>query len=174
MSFLDMSYIHKKIFWCYFEEEVLVSLHEKAGANLRIYKKTRIYMKEIKDRLNYMPNYWYNMKNCTGTLHGIYRLYDKLLHVHDELNIKSTYHKLVHGPCTIEFNTALLQHLINTILEQIHVIYNMVSTKYVLNLQDRTAMVGVHANKVIESFLNFDDCFFGEFKSGKPIQLNWL
>ena len=46
----DMSYIHKKIFWCYFKEGVLVSLHEKAGANLRIYKKTRIYMKELKDR----------------------------------------------------------------------------------------------------------------------------
>ena len=50
----------------------------------------------------------------------------------------------------------------------------MVSTKCVLKLQDRMTMVGVHANKVIESFLNFDNHFFGEFKSGKPIQLNWL
>ena len=41
---------------------VLVSLHEKAGANLRIYKKTRIYIKELNDRSNYMPNYWSNMK----------------------------------------------------------------------------------------------------------------
>ena len=50
----------------------------------------------------------------------------------------------------------------------------MVSTKYVLKLQDNTTMVGVHANKAIESFLNFDDHFFGDFKSGKPVQLNWL
>ena len=169
-----MSYVHRKIFWCYFEEGVLVLLHEKAGANLRIYKKTRIYMKELNDRLNYMPNYWYNMKNYTGTLHGINRLYYKLLHVHGELKIKSRYHMLVHGPCTTEFNTALFQHLINTILEQIHAIYYMVSMKYVLKLQDQMTMVGVHTNKAIESFLNFDGCFFGDFKCGKPVQLNWL
>ena len=131
---------------------LLVSLHEKAGANLRIYKKTRIYMKEIKDRLNYMPNYWYNMKNCPGTLHGIYRLYYKLLHVNSELKIRSSYHKLVHGPCTIEFNTELLQDLIHAILEQICAIYHMVSTKYVLKLQNQTTMVGVHAKKAIKSF----------------------
>ena len=118
----DTSYIHKKIFWYYFEERVLVLLHEKAGANLRIYKKTRIYMKELNDRSNYMPNYWCNMKNCTGTLHGINRLYYKLLHVHSESKIKSCYHELVHGPCTTEFNTALLPNLIDTILEQIHAI----------------------------------------------------
>ena len=35
-------------------------------------------------------------------------------------------------------------------------------------------MVGVHANKAIESFLNFDNRFFGDFKFGKPVKLNWL
>ena len=50
----------------------------------------------------------------------------------------------------------------------------MVSMKYVLKLQDQTTMVGVHANKAVESFLNFDDGFFGNFKFGKPVQLNWL
>ena len=98
-------------------------------------------MKELDDRLNYMRSYWYNMKNCTGTLHGIYRLYYKLLHVHSESKIKSPYHELVHGPCTAEFNTALLQHLIDIILEQIRAIYHMVSMKYVLKLQDQTTMV---------------------------------
>ena len=46
--------------------------------------------------------------------------------------------------------------------------------KYVLKLQDQTTMVGAHANKAIESFLNFDDRFFGDFKFGKSVQLNWL
>ena len=121
-----------------------------------------------------MPIYWYNMKNCTGTLHGIYRLYYKLLALKGEATCRSNYHELVHGPRTIEFNTALLQHLINTILEQIHTIYNMVSMKYVLKLQDQTTMVGVCFNKAIESFLTFDDRFFGDFKYGKPVHLNWL
>ena len=121
-----------------------------------------------------MPNYWYNMKNCTGTLHGVHRLYYKLLHVCSESKIKSSYHKLVHGPCTIEFNTALLLHLIDTILEQICAMYHMVSMKYVLKLQDKMTMVGVHANKAIESFLNFDHHFFDDFKFAKPVQLNWL
>ena len=35
----DTSYIHKKIFWCYFKEGVLVSLHEKVGANLAFTRK---------------------------------------------------------------------------------------------------------------------------------------
>ena len=109
-------------------------------------------MKEIKDRLNYMPNYWYNMKNCTGILHGIYRLYYKLLHVNGKSKIRSSYHELVQGPHTIEFNTELLRDLIHTILEQIHAIYYLVSTKYVLKLQDKMTMVGVRANKAIESF----------------------
>ena len=50
----------------------------------------------------------------------------------------------------------------------------MVPTKYLLKLQDQTTVVGVYANKAIESFPNFDDCFFGDFKFGKPVQLNWL
>ena len=83
-------------------------------------------------------------------MHGIYGLYYKLLHVHCESKIKSHYHELVHGPHTTEFNTALLQHLIDTILEQIHAIYHLVSTKYVLKLQDQTTMVGVHTNKAID------------------------
>ena len=131
-------------------------------------------MKELKDRSNYMPTYWYNMKNYTGTLHGIYRLYYKLLAMNDEATIRSNYHELVHGPQTIELNTALLQHLIHTILEQIRSIYHMVSTKYVLKLQDQMTMAGVHCNKAIESFLTFDDRFFGDFKYGKPVHLNWL
>ena len=91
-----------------------------------------------------------------------------------EATIKSNYHEFVHRPQTIEFNTALLQHLINTVLEQIHSMYHMVSTKYVLKLQDQMTMVGVCCNKAIESFLTFDDHFFGDFKYGKPVHLNWL
>ena len=55
----DNSFIHKKIYWCFFEEGVLVSLHEKAGANLRISRKTRIYLKELSERSNYLQNLWY-------------------------------------------------------------------------------------------------------------------
>ena len=50
----------------------------------------------------------------------------------------------------------------------------MMLTKYVLKLQDQVTMVGVHCNKAIESFLTFDDHFFGDFKYGKPVHLNWL
>ena len=170
----DKSYIHRKIFWCYFEQGVLVSLHDKAGANLRIYKKTRVYMKEIADRSIHMPNDWYTMKICTSTMHGIYRIYYKLLTVNGEESITCDYHKLVHGPRTIEFNTALMPHLIHTILQQIRSIYHMVSTKYVQKLQDQTTMVGVRCNKAIESFLTFYDRFYGHFKNGKPVLLNWL
>ena len=55
----DNSFIHKKIYWCFFEEGVLVSLYEKAGANLRISRKTRIYLKELSERSNYLQNLWY-------------------------------------------------------------------------------------------------------------------
>ena len=50
----------------------------------------------------------------------------------------------------------------------------MVSGKYYLRLKDHTSMVGVHTNKFLEKFLDFDNCFFGEFQFGKPVKLQWL
>ena len=170
----DNSFIHKKIYWCFFEEGVLVSLHEKAGANLRIFKKMRIYLKELSERSSYLQNFWYSLKYCTGILHGIYRLYYKLLLIYGDSKIKSPYHNLVHGPHTIWFNARLLPHLIDIVLAQICDIYHMVSRKYYLKLQDKTSMVGVHTNKSLEKFLDFDDHFFGEFRFGKPVKLEWL
>ena len=73
----DKSYIHKKIYWCYFDEGVWVSLHEKARCNIRIYHKTRIYLQDIKTHLVYLKGNWFNLKNCTGTHFGICRLYYK-------------------------------------------------------------------------------------------------
>ena len=170
----DNSFIHKKIYWCFFEEGVLVSLHEKAGANLRIFRKMRIYLKELSERSTYLHNLWYSLKYCTGILHGIYHLYYKLLLIYGDSKVKSQYHDIVHGPRTMQFNTSLLQHLINIIFAQICNVYHMVSRKYYLKLQNDTSMVGLHANKAIEKFLDFDDRFFGEFSSGKPIKLEWL
>ena len=158
----DNSFIHKKIYWCFFEEGVFISLHEKAGTNLRIFKKMRIYLKELSERSSYLQNYWYSLKYCTGILHGIHRLYYKLLLIYGDSEIKSPYHDLVHGPHTIWFNAILLPHLIDTVLAQIHDVYHKVSRKYYLRLQDQTTMVEVHANKSLGKFLYFDDCFFGD------------
>ena len=80
----------------------------------------------------------------------------------------------MYRPHTIEFNARLLPHLINIVLAQIHDIYHMVSRKYYLRLQDQTSMVRVHANKSLEKFIDFDNCFSGEFQFGKPVKLQWL
>ena len=109
--------IHKKIYWCYFEEGVLVSLHKRAGANLRIFHRMRIYLKDIKEHSAYLHKYWFNLKNCMGTLFGIYRLYYKLLHMYSSQEVmKSPYHNMVgNGPCTVQLNCTL-PHFIDIIL----------------------------------------------------------
>ena len=116
----------------------------KTGCNLRIYHKMRIYLQDIKDHLGYLKHYWFNLKNCTGILFGIYRLYYRLLVkcVHNECP-KSDYHNIVNGPRTIEFNCRLLGDLIHNIQKQIREIYYMVSTKYMLHIQDYSMMIGV-------------------------------
>ena len=144
------------------------------GANLRIFKKTRIYLKELSERSSYLQNFWYSLKYCTGILHGIYILYYKLLLIYSDSKIKSPYHNLVHRPHTIQFNARLLPHLIAIVLAQIRDIYHMVSRKYYLKLQDETSMVGVCANKSLENFLDFDYRFFGEHHFGKLVKLEWL
>ena len=40
---------------------------------------------------------------------------------------------------------------------------SMVSTKYVLHIQDYSSMVGVHTNKAVENFLLFNEAFFWSF-----------
>ena len=50
----------------------------------------------------------------------------------------------------------------------------MVSTKYVLAVQDNTTMVGIRVSGTIEKFLLFDEAFFGNFLHGKPICLKWM
>ena len=130
----DNSFIHKKIYWCFFEEGVVVSLHEKTDANLRIFKKMKIYLKELSGRSSYLQNYWYSLQYCAGIWHGIYRLYYQLLLIYGDSEIKSPYHNLAHGSCTIQFNVRLLPHLIGIVLAQICNIYYMVSRKYYLRL----------------------------------------
>ena len=171
----DRNYIYKKIYWCYFKEGVWVSLHEKARCNIRIYHKTRIYLQDINTHSVYLKDYWFNLKNCTGTLFGIYKLYYKLLIkcLHKEVP-KSDYHNIVHGPQTVEFNWHFLQHIIDIIYSQIREIYHMVSSRYILQIQDYSTMIGIRANKEIEKFLLFDEAFFGDFSNGKPISLNWM
>ena len=66
----DNSFINKRTYWCFFEEGVLVLLHEKAGANLIMIKKMRIYLKELSERSSYFQNYLYLLKYCAGILHG--------------------------------------------------------------------------------------------------------
>ena len=50
----------------------------------------------------------------------------------------------------------------------------MVSTKYVLAVQDNTIMVGIRVNRTIEKFLQFDEVFLGDFLHGKPVCLKWM
>ena len=78
------------------------------------------------------------------------------------------------GPHTVQVNCTLLQHFIDIIWTQIHDIYYLVSTRYILKIQGTTTMVGVHANIALENILAFNDEFFGHFSNGKPLHLKWL
>ena len=143
----DNSDIHKKIYWCYFKEGVLVSLHEKTGA------KMRIYINDIKEHSAHLHKYWFNFKNCTGILFGICKLYYKLLYMYSHQKVmKSLYHNMVgNRPRTVQVNCTLLQHFIDIIWTQIRDIYYLVSTRYILKIQDTTTMVSVHANIALEN-----------------------
>ena len=55
-----------KTYWCHFEDGVLVSLHQKAGANLRIFHKMRIYTNDIQYHSAYLHKYWFNLKKLHG------------------------------------------------------------------------------------------------------------
>ena len=106
---------------------------------------------------------------------GIYRLYYKLLaKFSDKEGPKSDYHNIVHGPRSIQFNWNLLHHLIDVIYVQIRDIYHMVSSKCILDVQDYSTMVAVKVNKAIETFLDFNDAFFGDFLNCRPIHLSWM
>ena len=67
------------------------------------------------------------------------------------------------GPRTVQLNCTLLQHFIDIIWTQICDIYYLVSTRYILKIQDTTTMVGVRANITLKKFLAFNDEFIGHF-----------
>ena len=111
-----------------------------------------------------------------GILFGINKLYYKLLYMYSHREVtKSLYHNMVgNGLCTVQLNCTLLQHFIDIIWAQIRDIYYLVSTRYILKIQDTTTMVGVCANIALKKFLAFNEEFFGNFSNGKPVHLNWL
>ena len=75
--------------------------------------------------------------------------------------MKSLYHNMVgNGPHTVQVNCTLLQHFIEIIWTQICDIYYLVSTRYILKIQDTITIVGVHANIALKKFLTFNDEFF--------------
>ena len=81
--------------------------------------------------------------------------------------MKSSYHNMVgNGPRTVQLNCTLLQHFIDIIWTQIHDIYYLVSTRYMLKIQDTTTMVSVHANITLKKFLAFNDEFLDIFQMG--------
>ena len=132
-------------------------MHEKTGANLHIFQKMRKYLQDIQDHSTYLHKYWFNLK------------------ISDRQGMKSPYHNMVgNGPCTLQLNCTLLPHFSDIILLQICDIYYLVSTKYILKIQDMTTMIGVCANIALEKFLNFNKEFFGHFSNGKPVCLTWL
>ena len=105
---------HRKLYPDVFEPNILISLHEKKGTNLRMIDKNVYLLREIKAKKKYLHDYWYSLKYLVHALHTAYRLLYKVLGKYGNSSMcwRNKHHHLMKGPRTIAKNLAIFSDLV--------------------------------------------------------------
>ena len=78
MDFNNLKRMLTELFPDYFEPNIMVTAKYKT-MNLRIINKLHYLLGEMKVKVGYLENYWYNLKYMVKALHGVYLLLYKIL-----------------------------------------------------------------------------------------------
>ena len=101
-------------------------------------EELRQILKDVINRRSYLSCYWYNLKYFVRALHGVYRLYYKILIIYGNSSMarKNFSHNIVHGPRKIEENFRLFDEISEMIYFQLCYTESVLHFKLDINMQN--------------------------------------
>ena len=77
-----------------------MSVRYQHKLNLKLKEELDSILSKINRWRQYFHKYWYSLKYFTASMHGVYRLLNRLLVLHgnEATGKKSPYHNLLYGP----------------------------------------------------------------------------
>ena len=116
----------------------LVSCNDKRKVNIRMEPTILEMLKDIEQWQSYLHKYWFNLKYFVWSLHAVYKLLYKILHVIGNTSMASKLKclNIVHGPQPIQKNLQLFRELVVFTQIQTAMIGTIVQSKLNPNIQD--------------------------------------
>ena len=147
------------VYPCYFNSNYMVSCKEKQKVNIRMETTILEMLKDLEQRHSYLHNYWYTLRYFVCSLHAVYRLLFKVLHVFGNASMASKLkcHNLQDGPRPIQENLKLFKEL---------VVFNQIQTQIIgailrgnLNplFQDSISKIFFRLMKFLNNIIWFDN-----------------
>ena len=123
----------------------------------------------------YLGDYWYNLKYLTKGLHGVYRLFYKMIAVLGTPGMASRckYHYLVDGPQPIATNLKIYDHLLKIIDIQIGILGALVRMSSLHKVQD-TISLKLQSCKILDAILYNKEKNSNHFSNGLPIKFEFI
>ena len=97
---------------------ILAVLHcnyikDKRLLNLRMLTEIEFSLKDISNKIAYLPHFWYDLKLLMHTVYAVYRMYYKILLVHGNKGMaqKCQHHNLICGPQSVSKNIEIFSYL---------------------------------------------------------------
>ena len=148
----------------------LVTMREKRKLNICLQEEICIYLNQLSMK-RYLGNYWYNLKYLTKGLHGIYRLFYKMILVLGTHGMagRCKYHYLVNGPQTIDTNLEIYGHLLKIIDIQIGIMGTLVRLRFIPKVQDTISLKLHRVIKFFDTILYNEEKNLNHFSNGLPI-----
>ena len=154
----------------------LFSQYERKKLNLHLQEEISFYVKEMSKKKTYLGDYWYDLKYLSKGLHGVYRLFYKMIVVLGTPGMASRckYHYLVDGPWPIATNLKIYDHLLKIIDIQIGILGGLVRMSSLQKVQDTISLKLHRVVKFFDAILYNEEKNSNHFSNGLPIKFEFM
>lgn len=143
--------------------------------NINLLSICRKLLITIQDYWSVKQMDWYSLKMCTHKIHGIYRLFYKLISVMcpSGLFLRCAFHSIEYGPWPIQLNVLILDTTLGVIHNQLNFHYEENFCLGHSSKMNQLAFVLHKSNHCLRPFIDWYESFSGHFVNGNPIMLEF-
>ena len=133
-------------------------------------------LKDILKTISYLLNYWYDLKLYTHSLHGIYRLYYKILVTFGNkgMAVKCKFYNLIHCPRHVSQNVTIFKYLVRFVDIQNELIGAVLRFSSNMEKFNKTALLIYRVNCFIDKMMYFEVKNPGIFTAGLPVMYDFI
>ena len=152
------------------------NIKDKRQLNIRLLSEIESKFKQISTKLSYLPKFCYDLKLYVHSVHGIYRLYYKMLLTYGNktLTTKCDHHYLVHGPRPVMMNVDILKSLLICVDIQTDLLKSLVRYSSDGKMLNMTGLLCDRVVCFLDKMIYFKEKTSCLFKGGVPVKFSFL